>query len=69
MKQTISVIYPPPQPYKNNNNKCNKTPQKLNGFQCGSLTGRQPPPPPHTHTPFPHLPFFLFSNATSQTFE
>ena len=62
MKQTISIIYPPPpQPYKNNNNKCNKTPQKLNGFQCGPLTGRHPPPPPHTHTfpPPSFLPFLL----------
>ena len=59
MKQTISIIYPPPQPYKNNNNKCNKTPQKLNGFQCGPLTGRHPPHPNHTHTHLP--PAFLSS--------
>ena len=39
-----------------------KTPQKLNGFQRGSLAGRQPPPPPPP-------PAFLFCYAISKTFE
>ena len=45
-----------PQTVKNNNNTCKKkTPQKLNGFQQGSLAGRQPstpPSPPHSFLPF-----------------
>ena len=45
MKQTIWTVYPPPPP---------------NGFQWGSLAGRQPPPPPS---------FLPFCYATSKTFE
>ena len=65
MKQIISTIYPlppPQQPYKNSNNTCKKTPQKLNGFQRGSLADGQP-------NPLPRLPFFLFCYATSKTFK
>ena len=64
MKQTISTVYHPPQTVQQQQQQQHmqkETPQKLNGFQRGSLAGRHPPPPPppHTHT-VPRLPFFRF---------
>ena len=60
MKQTISTVNPPPpKPYKTTTH-AQKTPQKLNGFQRGSLAGRQSPHP---------SPAFLFCYTTSKTFE
>ena len=61
MKQTISTVYPPPpNRTKTTTHAKKRTPQKLNGFQWGSLAGRQPPPPPS---------FLPFCYATSKTFE
>ena len=66
MKQTISTVYPPPQTVQQQQQQQHmqkETPQKLNGFQRGSLAGRQPPPPPpptHTHTHRPPPSFFPF---------
>ena len=57
MKQTISIIYPPPNRTKTTTTNAIKHHKKMNGFQCGSLTGRHPPTPPHTHTFLP--PSFL----------
>ena len=72
MKQTISTVYPPPpnrHQQQQQQHMQKETPQKLNGFQRGSLAGRQPPPPPpHTHTPSPAFLFSVFA-WTSKTFE
>ena len=54
MKQTISTVYPP-QTIQKQQQHMHKTPQKLNGFQRGSLAGRQPP------HPLPRLPFLLYN--------
>ena len=46
MKQTISTVYAPPTVQQQRQHMQKETPQKLNGFQQGSLAGRHPPPPP-----------------------
>ena len=61
MKQNISTVYPPPPNRTKTTTPYAKTPQKLNGFQRGSLASRKLPP--HAFTAF------LFCYATSKTFE